>query len=152
MRTAILQLTQSKMLRYFFTAGTATLADILIYHFMMHYVLKGNMIPTRMLVISASSLSLIVSYTSGLIINFSLTKLIVFNESEMKTRHQFSRFVMVAIIVLAANYAALKLFVEVLMWNPTGSRAATALGIGLMSYVFHKKFTFKIGSDSKPRE
>jgi putative flippase GtrA len=41
------------------------------------------------------------------------------------------------------NYLFMKFLVQVLEWYPTISRVISALSIGVMSYLFHKNYSFK---------
>ncbi len=142
--TAI-DLYHNKVIRYFFAAGTATVVDVLMYFVTLHFVLhKQDLSIAPGLVVGGTSLALVVSYTCGLVTNFVITKYFVFTESELRGRTQFTRFVLVAILVLFANYLMMSFLIKVLHIFPTPARAISALSIGVFSFTAHKFFSFKI--------
>ena len=137
------RLTEVKLVRYFFTAGTATLVDFATYFIFFHQVFKKEDVELFGYVISAPIAALIISYTVGLITNFILTKLLVFAESELRTRIQFFRYLVVAFITFWANYLVLKALIEWLNVYPTPARMLSAVAVAFLSFSFHKIYTFK---------
>ena len=139
------ELYNNKVVRYFFAAGTATLVDVSVYFITLHYFLhKQNLHLSESVVIGAPSVSLFVSYSSGLVTNFLITKYFVFAESELKGRTQFTRFVAVALVVLFANYLFMSFLIKVMHIFPTPARAISALSIGVFSFTAHKFFSFRM--------
>jgi putative flippase GtrA len=96
------------------------------------------------LVLKAPTFALICSYSSGLVTNFGISRLWVFTESELSGHHQFIRFILVALVVLIANYFFMYFLIRVLEWYPTIARGVSAITIGLFSFLAHKTFSFKI--------
>ncbi len=144
MITLIKSLLNNKVVRYFFSAGTATVVDVSVYFTTFHYVLRKTDIPLiGPVVLTAPMLSLVVSYSCGLITNFVITRWLVFSESELRKRDQLFRFAQVALLVLFLNYLFMKVLVQGLEWYPTISRVISALSIGVLSYLFHKHYSFK---------
>ena len=133
-----------KPVRYFITAGLATVVDVVVYYLVLNPVLKQEPVVIAPYVLRASSIALVISYGSGLITNFTLTKVFVFSASELRTRFQLFRFVLVAGFVLVANYFFMHFLINTLSWYPTPSRAFSAITIGLFSFVAHRHFSFKI--------
>ena len=73
---------QSKVVRYFLSAGVATIVDISMYFVAFNYIYqKQDVNMFNWLVISAPTASLMLSYTAGLLTNFFFTKHLVFKES-----------------------------------------------------------------------
>ena len=143
-------LLKSKVLRYFFSAGTATCVDVGVYFISFNYLFrKVDMDLAGLFVLSAPTASLILSYSAGLLTNFTITRLIVFNESELKTRTQFFRFVLVAILVLGMNWVLMRWLIRGLEWFPTVARAFSALSIGVFSFMIHKSFSFRAAGNQK---
>nr|WP_294894167.1 GtrA family protein [uncultured Pedobacter sp.] len=134
----------NKVVRFFLSAGIATLIDVFIYFIVINYVFHYRRVNIAGHTSSAHNLALCISYSCGVVINFLLTKYAVFNESNIAGRKQFRRFALIAFIGFFANYGLLRLFVEVFGFNPTPSRVASALSLGVASYYIHKLFTFKI--------
>jgi putative flippase GtrA len=140
----IKSLLRNKVVRYFFSAGTATVVDVGVYFTTYNYVLRKTDIPfIGPLVLTAPMLSLVVSYSCGLVTNFVITRWLVFSESDLRKRDQLFRFIQVALFVLFLNYLFMKLLVQGLEWYPTISRITSALSIGVLSYLFHKNYSFK---------
>lgn len=138
------KLYNNRVLRYFFSAGSATLVDIISYFFIFNFVFDKTDIKLGMFyVISAPTASLLVSYTLGLIANFTITRTIVFNNSDLRLSSQFFRYVLVAFLVLVANYYLMSFLIKVLEWYPTISRAFSAIVVGLGSFLLHKFFSFR---------
>jgi putative flippase GtrA len=131
--------------RYFFAAGIATLVDVFVYYLVFnHFLHQEPFTAGNWLVLKAPTFSLICSYSSGLVTNFGISRLWVFTESELSGHHQFLRFILVALIVLAANYFFMYFLIRVLDWYPTIARGVSAITIGLFSFLAHKTFSFKM--------
>jgi putative flippase GtrA len=137
-------LLRNKVVRYFFSAGTATVVDVSVYFTTYNYILRKTDIPfIGPFVLTAPMLSLVISYSCGLFTNFFITRAMVFTESNLRGRKQLFRFIQVALLVLFMNYLFMKFLVQVLEWYPTIARVVSALSIGVMSYLFHKHYSFK---------
>ncbi len=134
----------SKVIRFFLSAGIATLVDVLIYFAVINYIFHYQRVKINGYSASAHNFSLCISYSCGVVINFLLNKYAVFSESNIAGRKQFRRFALIAFLGFFANYSLLRLFVEVFGFYPTPSRIASALSLGVASYYVHKLFTFKI--------
>ncbi|MEO8147767.1 MAG: GtrA family protein [Bacteroidia bacterium] len=145
----------SKVFRYFIAAGLATVVDISVYFVMFNYILKKQVVPVPFLndfVFQAPTVSLAISYSCGLVTNFSITKFFVFHESTMKTRYQLIRFIGVAIMILGLNYLLMTFLIRQLDWFPTVARTFSALSIGVLSFTIHKSFSFKVKKADNPNE
>ncbi len=135
-----------KVVRYFFSAASATVVDVGIYFLAFNYIYHKEDIHLSFYTFSAPTASLALSYTCGLITNFFLTKNLVFKESDLKGHHQFLRFVLVAIGVLFLNYVLMNFLIRQLHWYPTISRAFSAVSIGVLSFIVHKTFSFRVSN------
>jgi putative flippase GtrA len=137
---------KSKVFRYFISAGIATWVDITVYFVAFNYIYqKSNIDLFSVYTVSAPTASLILSYTMGLITNFLITKFLVFNESELATHHQLLRFVLVALFILMLNYFFMHFLINNFGWFPTIARGTSAITIGMLSFLIHKSFSFKMG-------
>lgn len=146
----ILEFLQSRVFKYFIAAGVATVVDVSLYYLCFNYAF--DKLPVTLFgsfVLKATTASLVISYSCGLVTNFSISKYLVFTDSEMKTTSAFSRFVLVALFVLMLNYLFMNFLIHQLEWYPTFARAVSALSIGVLSFLFHKFFTFKVSSFKK---
>lgn len=146
----IKKLVASKVFRYFISAGIATWVDITVYFMAFNYIYQKMDIDFfGLITITAPTASLILSYTMGLITNFTITKFLVFKESELETYKQLFRYILVAMMVLVLNYFLMKFLIGTLQWYPTIARAVSAVSVGLLSFVVHKTFSFKVAPPKK---
>lgn len=139
----LLRFFQKKIVRFFLSAGIAAVIDVLTYYTVINFIINHSAVTINKETISAHEFSLFISYTVGVVSNFLITKYAVFNDSTLKSRQQFTRFAIVAIIGFFANYGLLRFFVEYCGLWPTLSRITSALSLGFASYFIHKGFTFK---------
>ena len=136
---------ENKIIRYFLSAGIATGVDITIYFLAYNFIYQKQDIELfNLITLSASTGSLILSYTCGLVTNFLITKYFVFTESDLRGIHQLARYILVAILILLLNYLFMSFLIKVLNWYPTLSRVVSALSIGLLSFVIHKFYSFRV--------
>lgn len=136
-----------KVVRYFFSAASATVVDVMVYYYAFNFIYqKENIEFFGVYTFSAPTASLMLSYTCGLMTNFFMTKNLVFKESDLKGYHQFLRFVLVAIGVLGLNYVLMNFLIRSLYWYPTIARAVSAITIGGLSFVVHKSFSFRVSN------
>jgi len=135
----------SKVFRYFISAGIATWVDITVYFLAYNYIYqKADIDLFGVLTVSAPTASLCLSYTMGLLTNFLITKFLVFKDSDLETYKQLFRYLMVAMLVLMLNYFLMNFLIKQLEWFPTIARAISALTIGIVSFSIHKAFSFKV--------
>ncbi len=136
---------QQGVVRYFFAAVTATVVDVLVFWFVFNIILHQQ--PHTILgffQLKAPSIALVCGFGCGLITNFTITKLFVFNQSLSKTRLQLLRFILVNMVVLVSNYYLMWFLTSQLHWYATVSRAVSAVTIGIFSFLAHKFFSFKL--------
>ena len=151
----ILKIYHSKVFRYFIAAGLATVVDITVYFCMFNYILQKQVVPVPFIdgfVFQAPTVSLFTSYSCGLVTNFTITKFFVFHESNLRTRWQFIRFAGVAFMILGLNYLLMTFLIRGMDWYPTLARTFSALSIGVLSFIIHKSFSFKVRKPENPAE
>jgi putative flippase GtrA len=130
--------------RYLACGGGNTMLDILLYYCSYHYLLKGQEISAFGIVnISPHIMAFIIGFCITFPIGFTLSKYIVFPESQMKGRVQLFRYAVLVAIMLCMNYLFLKLFVEVLHFYPTLAKIVTTILVAIFSYISQKNFSFK---------
>ncbi|MBK0381599.1 GtrA family protein [Pedobacter sp. SD-b] len=135
---------QNKVVRFFLSAGVAMLVDVTIYFITFNFIFVKDVVMIFGHPNKAHNVSLLISYSCGVIVNFLLTKYAVFANSTLASRRQFIRFSFIAFIGFFANYALLRFFIEIFYIAPTLARIISALSLGFSSYYVHKLFTFKI--------
>lgn len=144
LRTASKSAMEHKGIRYIISGGTATGVDVVSFFIIFNYILEKENLHFGHVQIGAHIASLCVSFTLGLITNFLITKYFVFNESNIRGREQFLRYMMVAVVTFFGNYFMMKLLVEVFNVWPTMARLIAVGTIAVLSYRLHKVFTFKV--------
>lgn len=143
-------LIRSKVFRYFMSAGVATLVDISVYFIAFNYIYhKQDIQLMDSVIVSAATAALLLSYTAGLITNFTITKFLVFHESDLETHKQLFRYILVAMVVLALNYGLMRYLIRSLEWFPTLARAFSAISIGILSFIIHKTFSFRVSKEKR---
>jgi putative flippase GtrA len=144
MRALFHKIYAHNVFRYFVAAGTATVVDLTVYYLVFHHVFYGEMfLKFNTFEISIPSICLIVSFSCGLVTNFTISKYFVFKDSQLKTSTQFMRFLIVAVLILLANITFMNFLIKIVGIFPTISRAISAVIIGLFSFILHKAFSFK---------
>lgn len=139
--------TNNQIVRFFLSAGVAAVADSIAYYIIINFIINHSDVLIGNKLIKAHEFSFIISYSFGVLVNFIITKFLVFTDSTLKNRQQFSRFVLVACLGFFANYILLKIFVEVFNFWPTFARVAALLSLGIASYYIHRLFTFRNEND-----
>jgi putative flippase GtrA len=130
----------NKVVRFFISGGLATAIDVLVYFVSIHYIFLRPVV--FIIPVSQPVASLCMSYSAGLFTNFLVSKFFVFKNSELRTRHQFMRFFLVAILVFAMNYLLMKILLVMGIY-PTVCRILSAATVACVSFILHNSFTFK---------
>ena len=126
------------------------MVDISMYFIAFNYIYqKNDILLFSSFTIAASTASLLLSYTMGLITNFIITKFLVFHESDLETHKQLFRYILVALVILALNYVMMRFLIRNLEWYPTIARAVSAISIGLLSFIIHKTFSFRVSKEKR---
>jgi putative flippase GtrA len=126
-------------------AGTATTVDVVVYFLCFNLLFKKEDISLFAISMTAPTISLMISYTFGLVTNFTITKYFVFPDSTLRISSQFFRYVSVALIILIANFYLMHFLIGFMKIFPTISRAISAIVVGVISFVVHKAFSFEVG-------
>jgi putative flippase GtrA len=138
------RLMQNKFLRFLLSAGTGFLVDILAFYFFDSFVFTKPRYSVLGHVTGNHALSLIISFTLGVLINFIFTRYLVFSESRLPFAKQFMRFGLVAFVGYFANLEVLKLFIKYLHFAPSLARITAALSLFFASFFIHKIFSFNL--------
>lgn len=142
-----------RVVRYFFTAITATSVDVFAYFLTYNFVIRKNDFHIAdHFIIGAPTVALMISFCFGLVTNFTLTRKFVFTESDLRVRHQLMRYTAVALGALVLNYFLMNFLIREFQWYPTLSRAAAAVSVGVISFMVHKTFSFTIKNEEEVEE
>jgi len=124
--------------------GNLILSWILFFVF-FQYVFKKQLFyfePFK-LTFSAYTLSALTCFLITFTIGFLLMKYIVFTESGLKSRIQFFRYGVSAIISSIVSWMLLKTFIEVFNLFPSIANIIASCLVVIVSYLLQRKFTFK---------
>ena len=138
------KLVKNQVFRFVFSAGVGFLVDISAFYLLYHNLLSQHTYQVFSFTVRNFSLSLAISFFLGVIVNFLITKFLVFHESQSRSSKQFIRFVAVAIIGFFANLTVVKLLIQEMDVYPPYARVMAALSLFFASYFIHKVFSFSL--------
>ena len=138
------KLLKNQVFRFVFSAGIGFLVDISAFHLFYHSIFIQKTYKVFSYTLGNYTLSLAVSFFLGVVVNFLITRYIVFNKSKSKTSKQFIRFVSVAIIGYFGNLLIIRILIETFNVYPDLARIMAALSLFFASYFIHKVFSFSL--------
>ncbi|OHX64255.1 GtrA family protein [Flammeovirga pacifica] len=133
-----------KTYRYAVCGGGNLVFDILLYFTIYHYVLFQKNLDLGIITLSSHIAALFIVYPITLTSGFLLQKYITFQESDLRGRVQFFRYVQVSIGAIFINYILMKVFVDVLHFYPTISKILTIFVSIIYSYISQNLYSFKV--------
>jgi len=128
---------------YLACGGGNTVFALVLYYFFYNNILHQNELDLYIITFKAHMASLFMTSAITFPIGFYLTKYIVWSESNLSTKKQFSRHFAFLIFGTLLNYILLKLFVERLEWWAMPSQILTTVIIVIFSYITQKYISFK---------
>jgi putative flippase GtrA len=141
---AVNKLLDNQVFRFVLSAGAGFLVDISAFYLFYHNLLAKHTYLIGSFTFRSSTLSLAISFAMGVIVNFIITRILVFTESKSSAYKQFFRFAGVACIGFFANLALIKLLILVFGIYPPVARIGAALSLFFASYFVHKVFSFSL--------
>ncbi|AMR32989.1 hypothetical protein A0256_16975 [Mucilaginibacter sp. PAMC 26640] len=138
------KITKSHIIRFLLSASAGFLVDMLLFYMLFNVVFKRPSYLIFTFPVSNSSLALAISYSLGVVVNFTMTKLLVFKASETSPAQQFIRFSAVAFVGFFANLGVLTILIKNLHVYAPYARVGAALSLFVASYFVHKFFSFSL--------
>lgn len=135
---------KNQVVRFIFSAGAGFIVDVSAYYLFYHNLLTEKTYHVFNTEIRNSTLSLAISFFLGVIVNFLITRYMVFTESKSPPSKQFIRFSSVAIIGFFANLGAIKILIQQFDMYPPVARIVAALSLFFASFFVHKLFSFSL--------
>ena len=135
---------KNQFARFILSAGMGFLVDISVFYLLYHNLLSQKRYQVFNTTFKNSTLSLAISYVTGVIVNFLMAKYVVFTESRSKSYKQFFRFISVAIIGFFANLGMIDLFIHYFKMYPPLARPLAMLSLFFASFFIHKFFSFSL--------
>lgn len=140
----VTRLLKNQVARFILSAGVGFAVDISSYYLFYNKLFTDKRYNVLGLGVSRYVLSLALSFFLGVMVNFLITKFLVFSESTLTPGKQFIRFVSVATLGFFANLGILAFLVKQLNMNPPIARPAAALSLFFASFFVHKFFSFNL--------
>jgi putative flippase GtrA len=138
------RLLKNQVVRFILSAGMGFAVDITAYYILYDHIFSNKRYNVLGLGVSRYVLSLAISFFLGVLVNFLITKFLVFSESTLSPTKQFFRFIGVAILGFFANLGILAILVKHLNIDPPVARPAAALSLFFASFFVHKLFSFNL--------
>lgn len=134
--------------RYMVCGGANLVLDTILYFISFHYIFKKENADLGPIVLSSHIASLFLVFPITFIIGFLLNRYIVFPESNLSAKIQFTRYFISGISALLISYLCMKLLVDVMNIYPTPSRLFTIIITVTFSYFMQRNFSFKTSSEN----
>ncbi len=138
------RLVKNQVFRFLLSAGTGALVDVSAFHLFYHNIFERKTYDVFSFTVGNYTISLAISFFLGVVVNFLITRYLVFRESKSKPAKQFARFISVAIVGYFANWTLIKLFILKLDFNPDVARVMAISLLFFASYFIHKMFSFSL--------
>ena len=138
------KLAKNQVLRFVFSAGIGFLVDISVFYLLYHNLLTERTYQMMSVTLRNSTVSLAISFFLGVVVNFLITRHLVFHQSKSHPSKQFFRFVLVAIIGFFANLAIVDILIRYFGMYPPLARPLAALSLFFISFFIHKIFSFSL--------
>ncbi|SDD29862.1 GtrA-like protein [Mucilaginibacter pineti] len=138
------KLLNNEVFRFVLSAGAGFLVDVSAFFLFYHNLLTQHTYHIFSVAVRNYTISLALSFFMGVVVNFLITRFMVFNASKSAPRKQFFRFILVAFVGFFANLAVVKILIQACNFNPTVARISAALSLFFASYFIHKIFSFSL--------
>ncbi|MDB5151367.1 MAG: GtrA family protein [Mucilaginibacter sp.] len=138
------KLVKNQVFRFVLSAGTGALVDVSAFYLFYHNLLVQHTYHVFSFAVRNSTISLAISFFMGVVVNFLITRYLVFTESKSKPSKQFIRFIAVAIIGFMANLTIVKIMIQEFDVYPPVARIIAILSLFFASYFIHKVFSFSL--------
>jgi len=141
---SIKAITRNQVARFVLSAGLGFVVDISCFYLFYHNIFERKYYDIWGMHLRNFTVSLAVSFFIGVMVNFLMTRYIVFTESKTSFSKQFFRFTGVAVIGFFANQFLLLLLVNQFNMYPPVARPLAALSLFFASFFIHKAFSFSL--------
>jgi len=143
-KSVIKTITRNAIARFILSAGLGFAVDVSSFAILCHFVFFEKKYLVWGYDLKNTSLAVAISFPLGVIVNFLMTRYIVFTESRSKFSKQFFRFATVAGIGFFATQFLLNFIITRLGFNPIIARVVTAFSLLFASFFIHKAFSFSL--------
>jgi putative flippase GtrA len=135
---------KNEVAKFILSAGAGFLVDVSSFYVLYHSLLTKKTYHIFNAEVGNYTISLAISFFLGVIVNFIITKYVVFSQSKLAPYKQFLRFIAVAFIGYFANLLVIRLLIHNLGMYPPVARPVAALSLFFASFFIHKFFSFSL--------
>lgn len=136
-----------KTYRYAVCGGSNLVFDMVMYFLCYNFVLQKQNVDLYFVVLSPHIASLFFVFPITFLTGFALNKYITFQDSNIPSRIQLFRYLLVGLSGFVLSYCCMKILVDLLGIYPTPSRFITIVVAVIYSYILQNKFSFKVVED-----
>lgn len=133
-----------KLYRYAVCGGFNLAMDSVLYFVFYHFVLAKENVDLNLVVLSPHIAALFMVFPITFLTGFLLNKYITFQESTLRGKVQFYRYLLVGMGGIILSYGCMKFFVDFLEFYPTPSRVLTIVIVVFYSFMLQSRYTFKL--------
>lgn len=139
-----------KTYRYAVCGGSNLVLDVFLYFIFYNFIIAKRNVDLYFVVLSPHIAALFFVFPITFLTGFLLNKYITFEESNLATRKQFIRYLVVALGAIIIGYVAMKFLVDYLGFYPTPSKILTIVVAVTYSYILQNNFTFEVLEEETP--
>ncbi|PLW95113.1 MAG: phenylalanine 4-monooxygenase [Marinilabiliales bacterium] len=141
------KLTSIQFFRYGFVGGINLVLDWVLYFIIYQFVLQQQMLELGFITISSHIATFGIKFPIIMFSGFLMQKYITFSHSNLASRKQLFRYILVVAVNLTMAYFVLKFLVEYLYIYPTPSNMIVTVISIAISYFLQKHFTFRMSGE-----
>ncbi|OCX51630.1 hypothetical protein BEL04_16550 [Mucilaginibacter sp. PPCGB 2223] len=138
------KLLDNQVVRFVLSAGVGFAVDMAAFDILFYAILKQKSFSILGIDVSKYVLAFTIAFAMGVIVNFLITRFLVFSSSTLSPGKQFFRFVGVAILGYFANLGILAILINHFKIAPAVARPGAALSLFFASFFIHKLFSFNL--------
>jgi len=131
------------LFRYIFCGGSNVLFDWVLYFVFYNFVFQKTILNLGFIAFAPHIAALVFSFPITLLSGFYLSRNITFQDSNLHSRIQLFRYLVIVGVNLLINYVCLKCFVDYLHIFPTPSKMMTTVFTTIFSYFAQKHYSFR---------
>lgn len=132
--------------RYGAVGASNLIFDWILYFVIYNFILQKQMLSLGFVTLSSHIASLGIKIPIVLFTGFMLQKYITFSYSELRSRVQLFRYLVVFLVNLTITYIGLKVLVDFFGFYPTPSNMLISIFTIVISYFSQKHYTFRTGA------
>lgn len=138
------RLLNGQFTRFLLSAGVGFAVDMGVFDLLYYILFRSDSYYIIGVDVSKYVLAFTLAFALGVLVNFLITRFLVFSASTLSPTNQFFRFFGVATLGYFANLGILAVLIKQLNIAPAIARPAAALSLFFASFFVHKLFSFNL--------